>query len=217
MTGPMEPHSHALPGDGAKLMAPSVARNLDPIRSLLTRVAPRRGSALELASGTGQHVVALAARLPGLTWQPTEIDPARRASISAYVAEAKLPNILPPLALDVSVPGWGKAHGGQALIFLSNLLHLITMPTTQTLITEAVQALVPGGRLVIYGPFMRAGKLTSEGDSTFHASLIAQDVGIGYKDDMEIKDMIRAAGLKIMQVVEMPANNLGLVANAPLT
>ena len=215
MTGPAEQHSRAVPGGGARLVAPSAARNLAPICDLLAEVAPAQGTALELASGTGQHVVALAARLPGLIWQPTEIDPERRASISAWLDEAGLPNTRPPLALDACAPGWGRDHGGQALVFLSNLLHLISTPRAETLIDEAALALAPGGRLVIYGPFMRAGDLTSDGDRAFHASLIAHDPDIGYKDDFDIMDIIQAAGLEMVRVVEMPANNLGLVAHRP--
>ena len=217
MTGPdrPEPHSLALPGDGDRLVAPSAARNLGPIRDLLLQVAPRRGRALELASGTGQHVVAFAAALPGLHWQPTELAPDRRASIAAYVAEAGLANVAPPVALDAAAPGWGARQSGQALVFLSNLLHLIAMPRVEILIAEAAQALALGGRLVIYGPFMRAGVLTSDGDRAFHASLVTQDPGIGYKDDFDVMDLMQDAGLEMVEVVEMPANNLALVAEKP--
>lgn len=217
MTGPARPevHSHAVPGEGGRLLAPSAARNLGPIRDLLVVVAPPRGRALELASGTGQHVVAFAAALPGLHWQPSEIAPDRRASIAAHVADAGLGNIAPPVALDATAPGWAARHGGQALILLSNLLHLIAMPRAETLIREAAMALAPGGRLVIYGPFMRAGELTSDGDRAFHASLVAQDPETGYKDDFDVMDLMQAAGLDMTEAIEMPANNLALVAQKP--
>jgi len=79
-------------------------------------------------------------------------------------------------------------------------------------IHEAARALAPGGRLVIYGPFMRAGELTSDGDASFHAGLIARDPAIGYKDDFDMMDLIQGAGLDMAEVIEMPANNLALVA-----
>lgn len=210
-----EPHSLALPAEGDKLFAPSAERNTGPLCDLLDQVAPSEGRALEIASGTGQHVVAFAARLPGLTWQPTEPDAARRASIAAYVTESGLANIAPPIALDATAPGWGAAHAGQALIFLANLLHLIPMPRAETLIAEAARALAPKGRLVIYGPFMRAGELTSEGDRRFHAALAAEDPSIGYKDDFDVMDLMQGSGLDMVQVIEMPANNLALVAEKP--
>lgn len=201
--------------EGAKLHAPSAARNAPAIAQALASIAPPRGQALEIASGTGQHVVTFARGLPGLTWQPTEIDAARRASIDAYAAEAALHNLRPALALDATAPGWGAAHAGQSLIVLINLLHLISAPEVRTLIREVAAALAPGGRFALYGPFLREGRATSEGDTRFHASLIAQDPAIGYKDAGEVQGWLAEAGLDLIETREMPANNLMLIAQRP--
>ena len=91
-------------GEGGKLFAPSAARNLAPLVQTVREVAPQRGRALEIASGTGQHVVALARALPGLSWQPSDIDPARRSSIDAHVAEAGLSNVEIAARLDATSP-----------------------------------------------------------------------------------------------------------------
>ena len=203
--------SVALP-DGGKLFAPSAARNLQPLCDLLAQVAPTQGKALEIASGTGQHVVGYAARLPGLIWQPTEVDALRHASINAHVADTKLRNVLPARVLDATAPGWGGEMAGQDLIVLSNLLHLISKDEVRSLITEAAKALAQGGRLVIYGPFLRSDALTSDSDATFHASLIAHDPETGYKDDFDTMDCLQEAGLDMVDMIEMPANNLALIA-----
>lgn len=200
---------------GGKLFAPASARNAEAIGALLTAMAPTEGRALELASGTGQHVIAHAARLPGLTWQPTEVDATRRASIQAYVQEAGLDNVLPPISLDATNPGWGTQHNGQDLIVLVNLLHLISVSEAKCLISEAANALSHGGRFVIYGPFRRDGALTSEGDKSFDAALRAHDPETGYKDDAAVISWLQGAGLELLQVAEMPANNLALVAEKP--
>ncbi len=200
---------------GGKLFAPSAARNSGAICDLLADVAPTLGRALELASGTGQHAVAFAARLPGLTWQPTEADPARRTSIRAYADETNLTNVLPPVELDATAPGWGADHAGQDLIVLVNLLHLISEGEARTLIQEAAAALAPGGRFVIYGPFMRGGELISEGDHAFNAAITTHDPETGYKDDAEVIRWLQAAGLDLVQAMEMPANNLALVTERP--
>lgn len=207
--------SVAHPGEGAKLIAPSAERNVRPLCDLLDQVAPRDGAALELASGTGQHVVEYAARLPGLHWQPSEIDPDRRASIDAHIAEAGLTNVAPAINLNAATPGWSADHAGKALVVLVNLLHLISDDDARVVITEAAKALTPGGRFVVYGPFMRGGELTSEGDAAFHQSLVQQDSRIGYKDDFDVMDLMQSAGLDMAEVVEMPANNLALVAEKP--
>lgn len=207
--------STAAQGDGGKLFAPSAQRNVAAIADLLAEFAPPSGRALELASGTGQHVVALAARLPGLTWQPTEPDPVRRASIDAHAVEADLPNVAPARPLDALRSGWSSDWSGQDLIFLSNLLHLVSDDEAWTLLAEAALALAPGGRLIVYGPFKRGGDLTSEGDVSFDASLRAADPAIGYKDDFDTLDQMMRGGLDIVAAVEMPANNLALIAGRP--
>jgi SAM-dependent methyltransferase len=196
---------------GDKLCAPAAARNEAALRALLAPHAPARGRALELASGTGQHVVAFARAFPGLHWQPSDVDPARLRSIDARAAEAALDNIAPARLLDATQPGWSAAEEAPDLIVLVNLLHLISDREAATLVTEAAQALTPGGRLVVYGPFMRSGVLTSEGDRTFHASLVGHDPAIGYKDDLAVQAMATAAGLSLLDRVEMPANNLAFV------
>lgn len=208
--------SFAIPDADGRLTAPSAERNADPITALLEHHAPHEGRALEIASGTGQHVVQFAAALPGLEWHPTDIDAERRTSIDAWAARAGLANIQPAVALDATSPGWGARQNGQDLILTVNLLHLISEAEAQTLVSEAAQALAPDGRLILYGPFLRDGETTSDGDTQFHASLQAQDPEIGYKDDFDVIDWIHAAGLTLVDMVEMPSNNLSFVARRPI-
>ncbi|UWQ90207.1 DUF938 domain-containing protein [Rhodobacteraceae bacterium M382] len=201
---------------GDKMIAPSASRNRTAICDLLVQIAPPEGLALELASGTGQHVALFAQRLPGLRWQPTEIDTARHPSILAHVTDAGVSNVLEPVAVDATAPGWGHQHSGQSLIVVINLLHLIAESEVQTLIHEAAQALAPGGRFVIYGPFRQGGELISDADRAFDASLTAHDPAIGYKDDFDTMDWVQDAGLEMSQIIEMPANNLALIAEKPV-
>ncbi|RKF13795.1 DUF938 domain-containing protein [Roseovarius spongiae] len=200
-------------GDG-RLFAPSAARNAGAILAVLADRLPAQGRALELAAGTGQHAAHFAAALPGWRWRPSEPDPTRRASIDAYARAAALANVAPAIALDATAPGWGAAHGGQDLVLLVNLLHLISDAEAATLLTEARAALAPGGLLAIYGPFLRGGGTTSEGDARFHASLRASDPMIGYKDAEAVAEHLRALGLDVEDRVVMPANNLFLFARA---
>jgi len=119
------------------------------------------------------------------------------------------------LALDATAPGWGAQVAGQDLVVLVNLLHLVSTPEAQVLISETASALAPGGRFVLYGPFLRDGETTSDGDATFHASLQAQDPEIGYKDNWDVIDWLHGAWLELVEVIEMPANNLAFVARKP--
>lgn len=199
------------PMDGDRLFAPSAGRNVDHICTLLQTYGPATGTALEIASGTGQHVAQFAQTLPGVIWQPTENDPSRIKSIDAWITEAKTQNLRRAQVLNAAAAGWGKTRVGQNLIILVNLLHLIPEPDAHTVITEAASALAPGGRVLIYGPFLRAGETTSDGDARFHASLQHTDPKIGYKDDFDVVDWLHAAGLTLIDLVEMPANNLAFI------
>lgn len=203
--------SIATAAEGDKLFAPSAERNLPVITAFLCKIAPPHGRALEIASGTGQHVAALAQALPQIEWFPSELAPDRIASINAYAASSKLRNLNPATPLNATEQGWSANHTPYDLIHLGNLLHLISTPAAQTLLQEAALALAPSGTLTLYGPFKRAGRLTSEGDAKFDAELRAADSAIGYKDDTWVNEVLTSAGLTL-SVREMPANNLAFIA-----
>ena len=69
----------------------------------------------------------------------------------------------------------------------------------------------PMGVALIYGPFMREGQLTSEGDQNFHKSLIQTDPDLGYKNNLDMMTLFAQSGLSHLETVEMPANNLAFV------
>jgi hypothetical protein len=194
-----------------KLHAPSAARNATDLCAAIASIAPSTGNALEIASGTGQHIVTFAAAMPNLHWYPTEVEAVRINSIKAYTAESGLTNIATPQILNATQSGWGETTRPKDLVTLANLLHLISSNEATTLISESAKALSPTGRLVLYGPYKRNGQLISEGDITFDASLRAFDPETGYKDDAWVKNTALQNGLNPLQAIEMPANNLALV------
>jgi hypothetical protein len=197
-------------GDG-RLFAPSAERNSAPIVDLIKRIAPEPGNALEIASGTGQHIVQLALSLPNIIWSPSDVEGERLKSISAWVESENLLNIKPPMYLDATETGWAKSLPKSNFILLVNLLHLISWDETETLISELSIALKTKGIALVYGPFMRNGQLISEGDKNFHTSLIQTDPDIGYKNDLEMLTLFSNSGLVHLETVEMPANNAAFV------
>ena len=197
-------------GDG-RLFAPSAERNSAPIVNLIKRIAPEPGNALEIASGTGQHIVQLALSLPNIIWSPSDVEGERLKSISAWVESENLLNIKPPIYLDATETGWAKSLPKSDFILLVNLLHLISWDETETLISELSIALKTKGIALVYGPFMRNGQLISEGDKNFHTSLIQTDPDIGYKNDLEMLTLFSNSGLVHLETVEMPANNAAFV------
>ena len=194
-----------------RLFAPSAERNCEPIINLTKRIAPKSGKALEIASGTGQHIVNLALSLLYLSWSPSEVEEERLESISAWIEGENLQNIKPPLYLDATETGWAKNLAQYDFILLVNLLHLISRDETEILIIEISKALKTNGIALIYGPFMRDGQLTSEGDKNFHYSLIQNDLEIGYKNDLDMLRLFSYSGLMHLETVAMPANNLAFV------
>ena len=196
---------------GGCLYSPAAERNLTQIIDLVCRYSPKSGNALEIASGTGQHIIELAAAVPGLVWQPSDIDETRLNSIASRSRAKQLPNLKPPIKLDVTDRGWSASCPNQDFILLVNLLHLVSESEVKAIISGISQSLVQGGRCVIYGPFMRSGVLTSSGDKVFHQSLIEADPDIGYKDDAWMLDLFQERKLETVKILEMPANNLTFV------
>ena len=202
---------------GGCLHSPAAERNSAQIIELVCSYAPKSGNALEIASGTGQHIVELAAAFPDLIWQPSDIDETRLSSIVSRSNAKKLPNLLPPIKLDVTDKGWPALCPNQDLILLVNLLHLVSEAEVKVTISGISQSLAEGGRCVIYGPFMRNGVLSSSGDKAFHQSLTEADPDIGYKGDTWVLNLFRQHKLEVTKILEMPANNLAFVAEKSRT
>ena len=203
-----------LEADG-RLNAPSALRNAEPIVELVREIAIKPGNALEIASGSGQHVVKLAAALPLLNWQPSDVDETRIKSIRCWSNDQHLTNLNPPCLLDATKEGWAAEHHDQDLILLLNLLHLISIEETKILVKEVSKALAPKGVSIIYGPFMRSGELISKGDMEFHHSLINTDPDLGYKNDLDMLNLFGEAGLVHLSTNKMPANNLAFITQKP--
>ncbi len=198
--------------EGDRLFAAAAERNALPIAQVIDRHAPDRGLALEIASGTGQHVARFAGLRPAMSWQPSDVDPARLRSIDAWCKQSGLENIRPARLLDASEPGWASAMGGNGLVLIVNLLHLISTDEAYIVLAEAAKALAPGGRLILYGPFLRDNKATSRNDRLFDAALREADPETGYKNDMTVIEWLKGFGLRVEPLFQMPANNLAFVA-----
>jgi len=195
-----------------KQFSPSAARNTEPILAALRPRLPASGRALEVASGTGQHIAAFAKAFPGLDWTPSDPDAMARASIAAHVAEAGLANLHPPRDLDVTDPAWPEAvEDGLDVMVAINLLHISPWDAALGLLSGAGRLLAPDGRLFIYGPFSRGGDYLAQSNVQFDSALRQRDPSWGLRDVDDLAAAARAEGLGLAEVNAMPANNLILM------
>jgi len=189
-----------------KQHAPAAARNRAPIREVLARVLPARGTVLEIASGSGEHAVAFAAAFPDLAWQPSDPSSAARASIAAWRAEAQLANLRAPIELDASAAAW-PIDAADAIVCI-NMIHIAPWQAALGLLAGAARVLPPGGLLYLYGPYRHAGEIAPS-NAAFDDSLRARDPRWGVRD---VDDLVAAArGLTLHETIAMPANNHSLV------
>jgi SAM-dependent methyltransferase len=191
-----------------KRHAPASERNREPILEVLRRVLPARGLVVEIASGTGQHAVHVAAALPGITWQPTDLDPDALTSIAAWREEAGLANLRAPVALDVTAPVW-PFDAADAIVCI-NMIHIAPWAASVALLDGAGRLLPAGGVLYTYGPYRFDG-VTAPSNEAFDRSLRERDPAWGVRDVRDLRAAAAARGLTLDEVVAMPANNHSLV------
>jgi SAM-dependent methyltransferase len=191
-----------------RLHSPAVARNRDAILDVLRRILPTRGLVLEIGSGTGEHAVHFAAALPRVTFQPSDIDPNARASIDAWAARKRLPNIHPAVALDATRPPRPVCRADAILCI--DMLHTAPWSATEGLFYQAFDLLQPGGALYLYGPFLREGVETAKGVLAFDTRLRAKNPQWGLRDLAAVAEAARANDFSAPEIVEMPGDNLSV-------
>ena len=177
----------------AKRYAPATQRNRDSITDVLRRVLPDRGTVLEIASGTGEHLVHFAQVFAHLGWQPSDYDDAGLASIAAWSAEAGLPNIQAPVRIDAMTADWPIAHA-EAILCI-NMVHISPWAATEGLMAGAGRLLSSGGLLYLYGPFRQHGAELAEGNASFDASLKERDPDWGLRYAENVAAVAMEAGL----------------------
>jgi hypothetical protein len=205
------------PDHDGRLDAPAFHRNHDPIWSVIGPWLMRQtGDVFEAGSGTGQHVVAFARRSPHLMWWPSDYSAAHVRSIEAWRRHSGLANIRPARRIDLAAPDWGLnaqdsvALRGLTAIFCANVIHIAPWAAAEGLIGHTAARLKSGGRLYLYGPFMREGQHTAPSNATFDAGLRAQNPDWGVRDMADLAALADRSGLRLAEIVPMPANNFVL-------
>jgi len=188
--------------------APAAERNRGPILEALRPRLPENASVLEIGAGTGQHAVAFTHALPGLDWLPTE-HPDALSGLAVRCRAEGGDGLRPPRALDVLGGPWPE-ETFQA-VFTANTAHIMPWAAVQAMVDGAARCLAPEGRLLVYGPFHRDGRPTSEGNERFDRALRASDPAQGIRDLEALEREGRRHHLRLEEALVLPANNLLLV------
>jgi SAM-dependent methyltransferase len=189
--------------------APAATRNRDAILAVLGPRLPPRGRVLEIASGSGEHTVHVAAAYPGVTFQPSDPDAENRASIDAWTAHLGLANVEP--ALDIDATNTFSPVATVNVVVCINMIHIAPWRAAVGLVRNAASVLPAGGHLYLYGPYRRNGAHTAPSNEAFDESLRTRDPAWGIRDLEAVIDLATNAGFAAPDIVEMPANNLSVI------
>ena len=195
-----------------RMLSPSAARNAEPILEFLKGLLPAKGTVLEIGCGTGEHAACFAAAMPTLIWLPTDPYPVSRASTASWIGFRGLSNVLAPIDVDASSPVWGveKLAPFDAMLSI-NMIHIAPWAATAGLFSGAGQLLRAGGLLCLYGPFIHDGAYNAPSNAAFDQSLKGRNPAWGLRDIVDLERAALASGLRLGEMVEMPANNTLLV------
>lgn len=192
-----------------KRHAPATARNRQPILDVLRPRLPAEGVVLEIASGSGEHIVYFAAALPGLVFQPSDPSAEARASIDDWVQTEGLGNVRGALALDAAGDAWPIERADAVLC--CNMIHIAPWEAAVGLISGAARLLAEGGMLYLYGPYRRDGRHTAPSNEAFDRDLRQRNPAWGVRDLETVAALAAAQGFTSPEIIDMPANNLSLL------
>ncbi len=163
---------------------------------------------LEIGSGTGQHAVLLGKALPHVVWQSSDVV-ANHPGIRVWLQEAGLTNVLQPIALDVVRDPWPERRFDA--VFSANTAHIMDSVAVQAMFAGVGRVLRDGGVFLLYGPFNRNGRFTSDSNARFDRWLKDHDPSSGIRDIEWLDTLAAAPGMVFSEEIAMPANNLILV------
>jgi len=194
---------------GARRTAPAALRNRDPIADVLVEWLPTSGLVLEIASGTGEHVVHFAQRFPALEWQPSDVHADALSSIAAWRDECGLANIRAPLMIDAASGEWPIDRANAVLSI--NMVHISPWRSALGLIDGAARILGQGAPLILYGPWLKEDVPTAASNLQFDGDLRRRDPEWGLRSVEAFAAAAERQGLALIETRTMPANNMMLL------
>ena len=197
-----------------RLFFSATQRNRDCIGDVLSRII-KKGSVLEIGSGSGEHGVVFQKRFPGIIWQTSDPELVHRTSISSWIEYENLTKKMPqPLEIDVEKIPWKVptrlTRSLQGIVCI-NMIHVAQWSCTVALFRESGKLLKKGQFLMLYGPFKICNKHTSESNYFFDNSLKMQNDLWGIKNLEEVCNESKKNGFSKEEIIRMPANNFSII------
>ena len=198
-----------------RLFYPATKRNREYIGEVLSKILLRRGSILEIGSGSGEHGVLFQKRFPETIWQSSDPELIHRNSISSWIKHNELNFKMPqPLAIDVEEIPW--IIPSEILLSLQgiisiNMIHIASWNCTQSLFKESGKLLKNGQFLMLYGPFKIGNKHISQSNDLFDCSLKMQNKLWGVRDLGEVSEQASKYGFVNEELIHMPSNNFSVI------
>jgi hypothetical protein len=189
--------------------APATLRNRDLIVDVLRDVLPTTGVILEIASGSGEHIVHFARHFPALVFQPSDPEPDARLSAAAWVSATGVRNVRAPIALDAAHSVW-PIESADGIICI-NMVHISPWAATLGLIKGAAAILPPASPFYLYGPYIREGFATAPSNQAFDLNLRDRNPSWGLRHLEAVAAMAQSVGFSAAVITEMPASNLSVV------
>ena len=198
-----------------RLFFSATKRNRECIGKLLSEILPRKGSILEIGSGSGEHGVLYQKRFPEINWQTSDPEQIHRSSISSWIDHEKLNFKMPqPLAIDVEKTPWqipSRLRLSLKAIISINMIHIASWNCTKSLFKESEKLLKKGQLLMLYGPFKIDNKHISQSNDLFDRSLKLQNKSWGVRDLGEVRQEANKYGFIQEKLIRMPANNFSII------
>jgi len=186
--------------------------NKQPILDVLNEVLKQQKHVLEIGSGTGQHAVYFARKMPHITWQTSDLL-INHEGINQWIDAYPLQNIKRPFTLNLedNYRQQKLKFNSVDALYTANTLHIISWTLVLNFFKLVEKNLIEGGKLCIYGPFNYKGSFTSESNANFDMWLKERDKHSGIRNIEDVHLLATQSGLILRNDLSMPANNRFLI------
>lgn len=191
-----------------KNYSPACDRNKEYILEVIKPLLKENDRVLEIGSGTGQHSVYFGEHIPYIVWQTSDLLE-NHESISEWIEESNLTNVLKPIIIDASKDDWHNQNFN--FVFTANTFHIMSFEFVKKLFEGLNKVLNQDSYFAVYGPFNFNGNYTSDSNREFDLFIRDKYPSGGIRNFEDIKEVAKANRFDFHKKFDMPSNNQILV------